>query len=590
MARLLGGDGMSETEMGAETGDGSERWRRWPLRALRRHPPVRSFFVGLAIAYLGIGSYWISQAPAGWWVNRIFDYDMWLENDPGGWYIASAHELALRPGHTCFGGHPGTPLELVLYAEQLGMYRLSRLGNPSLDFTPFIARHLLSVWKVARLTMVLLHLASFLLLYEYTRLLTRQRALAVCAAAMYATSFPVLYFLTRVSPEPLVVVFFLGTVVCLVNAEDASFTQGRRAAWATLGGACAASAFFTKIHLMALWPLWAGVALFLGGTPGIPLPQRVRTTVAYATGGAVPAFLYARLVNWRAFGALWARGGTSSLSLSAEERSAVPESLSEFLSSLASTVGGNAQQAHRQAGWQDFLPAATQSRGFFFFEFLFGLAFAAGVLCWLRRRERSPRWLGWAAVYGGSTVLVWLYRAGRADFHGFHYLFPAMAAAAPFAAYGVGVLLPGMLDGARPWPRRSVELGAALVALHASGFFAVLDSRLQDRQGFAARRAPYYWAALERLAPGERVALLGGGPFPFHGLSDSYALAGEGSALIRELEDTFLTEPPRADRDPDRFERRVKRHRLGVVLDFRMTEPGPWSPSEWKARAAARRE
>jgi hypothetical protein len=557
----------------------------WPKSGMRRLPSSWLLFIALSVTYLGVGGYWIWEAPGGWWANRIFDFPMYLDNDPGGWYIPSAHELLSRPGHTCFGGHPGLSLQVLLLAEQAALYAGAWLHGTPYEFTPYIAHHIMAVWKLAKLSMIVLHLISFLLLYECTRLLTRKRFIALGAVAIYATSFPVLYYLNRVGVEPLVNIFFLATVVCLVRAEETSGRFPQPEAWSMLGGACAALAFFTKIHLMAAWPLLAGAALIVGGRPGLSPSRRLRTGLAYAAGLAALGWLCAGLVNWPAFTATWTAGGANALSLGAADRSSATLSVVQALPRTVGVVLEQLVQSIRQTSWRYFLPGCTPSRSFFFFEFLAGLAVAVGTVRWLRRRRSRTRWPLWIAALCCFSGSAWFYRSGGVEFTCFHYLFPVLAAAAPLAALGVATVAPGLVDPTRSRTRRALELLAVVAALHGSGVLAVLDSKMQDRQGFADRRAAHYWAALEQIAPGERVLILGGGLIRFHGLSDTFALPTEHSTLIAELTQLFSVKAQLEDRDPQAFARRAGRRGFGSILDFRLSDPGPWPLSEWREQA-----
>src|SRR5262249_7953107 len=109
--------------------------------------------IAAAIAYVAVAAFWVGQAPAGNWSNRMFDFIMWNENAPGGYYLPAAHELLDHPGKSCFAGHPGIPLAFVLFAEQRLPHGAARLLGSPLAFTPFVARHTVAVWATAKVTM-----------------------------------------------------------------------------------------------------------------------------------------------------------------------------------------------------------------------------------------------------------------------------------------------------------------------------------------------------------------------------------------------------------------------------------------------------
>ncbi len=536
-------------------------------------------------AYVAVGAYWVWRAPTGAWQNRMFDFEMWAENDPGGWYIPAAHDLLLHPGRLCYAGHPGLPLLIVLAGEQRALFELGRLAGTTLDLTSFIARNTLVVSATAKAGMVILHIVSFLALYHYAKIECRRRDLALLATAIYATSFPVLYYLTRVSPEPFIVAFFLWTAVCLVKAEDAS--EGRALLWAALAGCCATSAFFTKMPLMAAWPLFAaGCLLTRPGADVQRSSRRLMTTgLAYIGGASAAAGVYAVFMDWETFIRFW--GATQ---FWGSGRAAPPgETVLAFLWRMAYGVGAGLADQLGKAGLANLLPAVTKSNVFLFFEFLFLLAAFVGLVNGFRGapRRRLTLWvLSYCIIVAGMWYFrAWYFRAAGEAFHGFHYLFPVVAALSPWAALGIVSVAPGIIDRGRPVLRRGLEMGVALVAVHYGGFFGVVDSKRQDRTGYLRVRAGDYSAALEGVSPSGRIAVINGSPVYYHGLADSWALPDRRSALIRELDDLFVVK--RAPMTCVDFVDEARRRSVGAVLDFTMARPGPWSLNEWTSLATA---
>ena len=540
-----------------------------------RHPGL--CLAVLSAAYLALGAYWTGRAPAGRWRNRVFDFAMWEESDPGEGYIPAAHELVSRPGRSSFPGHPGVPLNMVLFVEQAGLYSIGRLAGTSADFTSFTARHALEVWAVAKWSMVLLHLLSFVALYHFALALFRRTDVALWSVGIYATSFPVLYYLNRVSVEPLMNAFFLGTAVCLVKAEEAPPASRRPLAWAAFGGACAASAFFTKLHLMALWPVFgaAYITALMGSTTPVPLPRRLTMLLAYLGGLLASGAAYAYFTDWGAFFRFW--GGFT-------KTTPTPgASVSGLLLQMGVGIASSLTDLVSKTKVTDLLPACTMSNCFFFFEFLFLLAVPFGVAPSFRQSGSRRRLLSTVLAYGLLVGAIWFYRAGGRDFHGFHYLFPVLAAVAPVAALGIAVAAPGLLDVTRSRTRRGLEMGLALVALHYGGFFAVIDSKRQDGEAFLRAGGPYYFAALRRAEPSDRIAVIGKRLDRFHGLTDDYAEEDRRSSLVRALEDKVIV----SDEAPvELFVRRARRQGVGMIVDFTLANPGPWTLEEWASLGA----
>jgi hypothetical protein len=508
----------------------------------------------LAAVYVSIAIVWIGRAPGGAWTNRVFDFDMWGENDPGGWYIPAAHEL-FSGNRTVFPGHPGSPLVWILAAIQAAVYAFSRLAGASDDLTNVIVRNVDTVWIVAKLTMVALHVASFFALFEYARLVTRRRELAGWAVVVYATSFPVLFYLTRVSVEPLMNLFFLLTAIGVARAERAPADSRRPEMWAAIAGVCAVSAFFAKLHLMALWPLVAAAALATGFRRR-PDHSRRRCLMlgAYAAAGLVTGGVYSASMDWSYFWACWR-----------QIRDLHAASSSSVVSSSASSL----------------VPALTRSNCFFLFEGLAAAALVIGGLRFVRRRTLPRRMMAWMAVYGLFVVAVWFYRSKGNDFHGFHYLFPMLAALAPLLAMGMEAIVTRSRS-ALDRRRHTLRWAAAILLLHGPGAAAVVSSKEQDARAFRENRLPHYFAALERLSAGERAAVIGAEAAGVHGLTDSLARPETLSTLVRRLDRRFVWIP--APPDPGAFRRTAAKQSLGLVIDFTLADPGPWPLEDWLSR------
>jgi hypothetical protein len=545
---------------------------------LKRLAPEHLFLGLLSVAFVALGAYWTSRAPGGAWVNRLFDVYMWWENDPGGWYIPAAHGLVSKGDRGCFFGHPGTPLTMVLYAEQVGLYGIGRLVGSAAGFTPFIVQHMETVWAVAKVSMAALHAASFLVLYRFSLLLLGRRDLALWSVALYATSFPLLYYLNRVSVEPLVILFFLGTAVCLARAAGPETARGA-ALWGILAGVSATSAFCAKVHLMGPWP-FVGLAAAVAGRRG-----RGPRLAAYVLGAAASLAFYTRFIDWGRFFHAWG-GRVATRTGGATEP---VSSAAAFGSQVLLRVLGRIAESIERTQLVDWLPACTRSNCFFLFELLFVAAGLAGLGVILARRVRLRAPIAAAVAQCAFVAAIWLYRSAGKDFNGFHYLFPAMAVLAPLAAAGLSAIAPGLSDPTRPTSRRFLEMALLTLALHHAGVFAAFDSKRQDREGYVRSGAAAQFAALARAGSG-RIVVLGRALSPFDGtasfgISDSYAAPDQRCALVAASEDVLLVEPRKPGPG---FAEKARAQGVAVVLDYSMAEPGPWTLEEWAARSHER--
>src|SRR5262249_49104839 len=154
--------------------------------------------------------------------------------------------------------HPGLTLQLVLYVVVKTCYLLYQLFGGVLPLEVFAARNVTTLFYVCTVTQAALHLLSFYLLYHFARKLLDDSQVALLAVLAYAPAFPTLFCLGRISPEPILVIFFLLTVLCLWDALQALGEGKTFRAYlsAALSGLCAVAALYTKVFLaLPLVPL-----------------------------------------------------------------------------------------------------------------------------------------------------------------------------------------------------------------------------------------------------------------------------------------------------------------------------------------------
>jgi hypothetical protein len=456
----------------------------------------RAALVGLSAAYLLLGAIWSARAPCGAMPDALFGHLMWNHSDPGGFYIASAHELYRFDGRLLYPGHPGLPMQMLLHALQAAYFRLSASG---LTFTDFIAKNIVEVFFFSKLCVVAAHLLSFWLLSRFARDLLRNEREALIAVFVYATSLPVVYYLTRVSVEPFMIVFFLAAFLFLWTCAE-SLTDGRRGrayATAALAGAAAVTALCTKFHL--LWPL-PGLAFLnllcadeIPFTRGFRRPDKARllAAAAFMASAALTLAVYSRFFDWKDFFAFWDVVGM--------DRPSALGRLSGLIERQLGLFSGMARDAARISP-RDWLPLPTTSGVFFFCE-LPVLAIAAYGAILEARRGRAPRarWL-WPAAAAGYTAVIWLYRcvSGSGDFRSFHYLFVVMLLAAVLFARAAEALMPA---------RRSVAAVLCFVALRQPVFWAARGAIINDSVQYSRVRA--FGEGLAMTRDGERVAVIG---------------------------------------------------------------------------------
>jgi hypothetical protein len=490
----------------------------------------------LALLLLVYAAAFSALAPGGQWRNRLFDFVMWWDNDPGGWYLASAHELLSSPGSLLFEGHPALPMQIVLSLGQYLVYFAH--GGPwsGLTFTESTARHLALVWWFSRLLATAAHLLSFWALRRLAREVTGSERAALAATLTYATSLPVLYYVSRISVEPWLVLFFCLTFLALWRGEEALAAGRRRRAWIAfaLAGAAAVSGLYSKIHLLGPFPLFCLGPLLLPGASrpqgGLRLLSRSRLeVVAVFLVVAVLVFgLYATLMDWTNFFRLW----KPEVDAGAFENGAQGGGWDQALENRALYFWHNFNPAA-------YLPARSRSGLFAFCELPFLLLASAALVAFLRTHDEAARRFRWPTLYAFLTFAVWLPRSHGSGWLGFHYLVLVMVVLA--VAYGRSLdrLLERLDAPGFSW-RASGLLVLGTLLLHGAALWTATDSRVQDVGIYRDARLAAYYRALAGLGPGEQILIKGKYAFRFHGLAESFAAPGRTSTLIAEIDGRFV--------------------------------------------------
>jgi hypothetical protein len=433
----------------------------------------------LAVACLAFSAHYSRLAPCGVWGNDIFGEQAWKEADPGGFYFAAAHELAWGES-PLFVGHPGATLLPLLYAVQAGLYRL--WAEDGVAFTRFTAQHLPAAFLASKLLMTGLQLLSFVALYGLARALLRDPRAAALATLGYATCLPVLYYLSRISVEPIQIGCFAAAFLATFRYEDCA-REGRLVAalaWSGGAAALAVSSAMSKLAFGGPLPFLLALQIAAGcgrSGPGGPIAWRVRWQAlgAFAAAGLVALGVYSQIIDWPHFVAAW--------------RSISRRSLSD--------------------GWRlaDWAPGLGATRIYLASELGFLAVAALGFGLFLRDRVAERRRALWLAAYGVYGLLLFAYRVAlEGNFRPFHYSFLLQATAAVFFGHASLVgwrRLRRDRPGGLPGPVAAVLW---LALLHGVAAAAVIDSRRHDALEFEARRPVF--PLVEGLAPGERLGVV----------------------------------------------------------------------------------
>lgn len=453
---------------------------------------TRRAWIALAIAVVIIPSVFSYASPGGNWGNLIFGAGFTNEADPGAFYVISAHELVNEMGRPLFLGHPGIPLQVALHAVQRAYYSVA--GGDA-TFADFIARHLDTVYFLSKTVMSVFSLASIWMVFVLARRLGLQAYGATAAALAYATCFPFVFYVSRISVESQAVFFSLGTMSCLFAAEDSHGPTRRRhsIAWMALGGAACALAMLSKMNqtaiLIAVLPLGIAVS-------NASRRLQAQWLAAFVAGAGAVLFGASFVMDWAHFFGTWSTPGINPTATVSRDDAArqIAGKLWSVFADLPASLGKLALRP--QAGFNGM---------FNLLESVFVISGLAAGVIHVKRHGLSRRLL-LLVIFVAWTLFIWWYRGTTTFLLAFHYLFFLMALLAIFFGSALEWIA-GTLT-AKNLPRWSAwTLAVALFVVHSPSVWAFLDTRLQDITGYQRLSRPLF--AIERqLPPGARAAIL----------------------------------------------------------------------------------
>lgn len=462
----------------------------------------------ITVLYLVWGGLSSGLAPYGWWTNRVFGSALWLEADPGYWYMTGSHEALLRPrDNAAFAGHPGVPLRVILHAVQRASYWVGSYGSGVVDYSAFTARRLSSVFAVAKVTMTLLQLVSFYLLFRFCKRLTCSDRAATIATLVYASSWPVLFYTSRVSVEPLSVICFLATFLSAWKCREVlqQGTVSRAASYSCVAAVAAVSGFFTKLHFHFALPVWVVPTMLLVPSTRRELaPARgARRLVAATYLGSALALgvAYSAMVDWQEFRRLWVLAAnvpgqaTSIASTSSDGQLVVRIGL------MASAM----KQAYQDGFVAKVLSGPTGYGIFLYCEWGLCLLAAMGGMDFLLR-HRAQRWRMVSLVsYSLLPMPVIAYRI-LLNPTSFHYFFLPLVVASVLTGHILDRALSVLRPTGGPWFERAAVL-TCVVLLHIGSIRAAVDSKAADVRMYNRDWRPIS-LALQRVGPAQRVGVV----------------------------------------------------------------------------------
>jgi hypothetical protein len=449
---------------------------------------------GLDGVVVTMAAVFVMLAPLGNWKNRVMGVELWTNSDPtAGYAIASL--FALSGENRTFVGHPGMPLSMILGASARVWHWVYEKTGGKEPFFEYWARHVRVLFVMAGLVAALLHVVSFHLLFAFARRLAGDARTALVAVVAYATAFPVLFYTVRLSPEPLLVIGFLGTILALWKAQERREEgSGARAwGWAAVAAAVSLGAVYSKVHLAALMPIFALAQLLMQrGTQarslGAKLRERAGMLGCFVATAGLSAVVMGMKVDWGWFFRWW--------------RIYVPGNVQIDMTGVyardVGVVDGIWLAVKHSVG--QWVPGLTPPGLFLMAEGVFIILAVWGLVWWWRKHPEKRRLMVWPILYVAMVTPIAVYRAG------WHYLFLHLA----LGAVALAMLV---VEWMKRW--RGVGAGrwvvaalAAVVVMHGGSIFFYINGKLDDVRQYRENEKRYV-DALEQLKRRERMAVIG---------------------------------------------------------------------------------
>lgn len=458
------------------------------MSAPRRRLPV--FWLVLSAVVVIVPSYFSIRSPGGSWGNLIFGYGFTMEADPGSFYVISAHEFVNDLGRPLFIGHPGIPLQAILFGVQWTLFHLMAPAHQS--FSEFVARHLPETYAASKVVMSVVSAASLPVIFALARGLGLTTFGAMAATLAYATCFPFLFYVSRISVESSAVLFAFGSCVCLFKAEDAWVGNERRAAlfWLAGCGAACGLALLSKMNqtaiLLVLLPLAIVTSRRLGRAAG---------ALSFTAGLAAIFLASMPVMEWGYFLGTWATPAISP-TVDASQTASILKIGAKLWSVFGDLSGSLGKLSLRpQVGFNGMFNLLESS--FVIVSIISGVAFVKRH-GWSRRHLLVVAFVLW-------TVFLWWYRGTTVFLLSFHYLFFFMVLLAVWFGDAVdGIVARLDTTGTRS---RAGWLAIAVVLAHGQSMWGFLDTRMSDVHYYRGFSKPLFDLQAQ-LKPGARAAIL----------------------------------------------------------------------------------
>lgn len=449
--------------------------------------------VSLVCSYLGLFGHWRIN------ILGIEHQAIW---DPGGAYIASGVTL-FDQRYPSFIGHPGTTLMLLIYILAKIFHGLYIVFGSSVPYEAFLVKNIFYFILWLKVFITILHLISFYVIYLLSLKITRNTVISCLAVATYATSYPLLFYLNNISPEPLLVIFTLMSVYfCWLHFENRAIGENRRSyKYVILAALSSVLAFYTKMTIAALIVPFTFAYILLGTTVREENKKnKFRNNLAAAGVFAVTAVVFTVIIgyklDWNNFTKFWFNyaPGSPLYDNQVNWYTNLIDKFSYLGAHLIKTVRPYVQYKY----WENALTA--RSGLFIKSEILFVVISIAGFISFWKVYKEQHREIIWLlallCVISPSIILKGI--------SGWHYLFIHLAVFSVFYAYAIYFFALKTVNGKAG---RAKMISIAIISIiHSASILFFYQAKKNDIKEYAKNWKPYY-NALKEINYHEKIAI-----------------------------------------------------------------------------------
>jgi len=471
--------------------------RHGSVRRIPGHVALAGFLV---LIYLAISIYMALRAPCGAiHCLHLAGGKAASYLDPDAFYMAPAVSFFREP-KILYPGHPAITLQGIIGLVAELACRIFGQGSGDAAYYGFVLRHWIRILIALRILMTFVSLGCVFLVYGLARYCTRTRGWAVVAAALYATSYPVLLYVNRAAPEPLTMLFSLAAVYCLWRAIRVrrNGQTARTALWLCLAGMAGAATCFEKFYngLLLLpvlglgwlleWRTWAG---------GQGWRYAFRFAGALILGFLLASVLFVQKLDIQEFCSFWGYVWTYTSEVRAEK--GVTWSL-QFVLDLFTRFSLNGSKTSIKGG----VLLLTE---------LPLLLFGCLGLSALRGQDwESRRRMLILALFGATAIVLMILRGAHTETaYTFYYFYPLLSVASVFSALALQKLVTGWCrsEPAGVLSRHHLVMaGLFVLLLHQSAVIMYITSERGLIRSYD-KTARDYVRVLARLPAGKRIGV-----------------------------------------------------------------------------------